>query len=761
MNRALRFASYFACLLVTAPTVGWSQESDGDAVAEKASVAEIAASSDPESPAADLVQQRADLAKQLESVQERQSAAIDAGEPDKEALKRLGREIELLQQLDLVLSQRHAAADRIEQLQSTVDTFSKELTNLRADPTAMPGNNSFLTLDHLRDEQSDVAARLKNMSAAMAETAAAVDAAVTVREQRDQARRAANEAAKLAAGTQTAAALKVTLTLANFESRLAGELVLLRKSEQQQERLGREILELRQELLEFSVRQLERTVEFTDEQLQDQIDEFEHLEESLQREIEAAQLELTYHERKWFDARQLLDSGEKDPATFTDEVETWHVGRETGQQAVALMNQQLKRLGFAKSVWQRRYAVFHDLVGPIDRDAWKTELLRTLEDLEREERLQSMRMSQLRKDQATLDSRMQAARSVEDESVRWLRQQQQFWQRLIQEYDANLGSIVASRRLNEKLQSEISSSAKLPSAAEWLAAAWSQSKKVWNYELTSIDDRPITVGKIIGGLILLMIGFFLSRQMSWFIGRRLLPGLGMHIRLSAALESILFYVLITTFTLAALKLVAVPLTVFTLLGGALAIGVGLGSQNAINNFISGLILLVDRPIRVHDTIDLDGVYGTVEGIGMRSTRLKTPDNLEIMVPNSVFLQTNVVNLTLTDHTIRTKVAAGVVYGSDPNQVEQLMLQAVKEHDRVFKKPAPFVWFMDFGNNSLDFEVHFWIELPRIYNKFQIESDIRFRINALFNEAGVVIAFPQRDVHLDTSRPLEIRLEQSA
>jgi small-conductance mechanosensitive channel len=196
---------------------------------------------------------------------------------------------------------------------------------------------------------------------------------------------------------------------------------------------------------------------------------------------------------------------------------------------------------------------------------------------------------------------------------------------------------------------------------------------------------------------------------------------------------------------------------FTFLGGAIAIGVGFGSQNIVNNFISGLILLAERPIKVGDLIEIDDLYGTVTQIGARSTQIRTGSNLDIIVPNSKFLESNVVNLTLGDDKLRTQVSVGVVYGSPTREVTHLLKHAATEHGRVLKRPEPFVWFSDFGDNALIFELHFWVEVRTVADRRRIESDIRYRIDQLFRNAGLVIAFPQTDVHLDTPAPIDVRV----
>jgi small-conductance mechanosensitive channel len=233
--------------------------------------------------------------------------------------------------------------------------------------------------------------------------------------------------------------------------------------------------------------------------------------------------------------------------------------------------------------------------------------------------------------------------------------------------------------------------------------------------------------------------------------------LGMHESGAAALKSLTFYVFVIVFGLAALRFINIPITVFTFLGGAIAIGIGFGSQNILNNFISGLILLAERPIKVGDLIEIDELYGNVEHIGARSTRIRTGMNLEIIVPNSRFLENNVVNLTLADDRLRTCVKVGVEYGSPTRDVTTLLKRAAEEHGRVLNKPEPFVWFVDFGDNSLNFELHFWVIVRNLTDRMRVESDVRYRIDNLFRDAGIVIAFPQRDVHIDTSRPLQIEM----
>jgi small-conductance mechanosensitive channel len=199
-----------------------------------------------------------------------------------------------------------------------------------------------------------------------------------------------------------------------------------------------------------------------------------------------------------------------------------------------------------------------------------------------------------------------------------------------------------------------------------------------------------------------------------------------------------------------LDFLSVPLTAFAFVSGAVAIGVGFGAQNIVNNFISGWILMWERPIRINDFIEVGETTGTVEQINTRSTRVKRVDGVHLLVPNSILLEQTVVNWTLVDQKLRCVVRVGVAYGSDVRLVHRLLIEAMKGIPQILQSPDPIAVFEDFGDNSLNFECMFWVESAGEKAARLIRSDLRFAIDAGFTEHGVVIAFPQRDVHLDGS-----------
>ncbi len=269
----------------------------------------------------------------------------------------------------------------------------------------------------------------------------------------------------------------------------------------------------------------------------------------------------------------------------------------------------------------------------------------------------------------------------------------------------------------------------------------------------------ITVGKLFAVFVLLTVGYLLSRLIGYVLAKRL-ESTRINADVVHVIRRVAFLTLIVIVILTALSLLGVPLTAFAFATGAIAIGVGFGAQNIINNFISGWILMAERPIRIGDFVEIDTTYGTVEQIGTRSTRIRRIDGVHLLVPNSQLLERTVVNWTLVDREIRTTVRVGVEYGSPVRRVAELILQAVNAQPEVKDKPAASVIFDDFGDNALIFDTYFWCDVGGEKLLRDIRSEIRFRITDLFAEDGIVIAFPQRDVHLDASEPVPVRVIDS-
>jgi small-conductance mechanosensitive channel len=187
----------------------------------------------------------------------------------------------------------------------------------------------------------------------------------------------------------------------------------------------------------------------------------------------------------------------------------------------------------------------------------------------------------------------------------------------------------------------------------------------------------------------------------------------------------------------------------TIIIGALGVGVGFGLQTVVNNFVSGLILLFERPIRVGDTLDLGNTGGVVENIGMRASIVSTWDGAEIIVPNANLISQDVTNWTLKNERRRMVIPVGVAYGTDPEKAAQLIVDAANDHQNVDAKPEPTCLFVGFGDSSLDFQLRAWTSVSAFMG---VASDLRFAIVRKLAEAGIEIPFPQRDLHLRTPDP---------
>lgn len=271
--------------------------------------------------------------------------------------------------------------------------------------------------------------------------------------------------------------------------------------------------------------------------------------------------------------------------------------------------------------------------------------------------------------------------------------------------------------------------------------------------------NSLELGELVVAILFVFVGLAISRKLS-----RMIANLSVVKRTGDAskintLQSLLYYIFAFLTVLLAMNIANIPLTVFTVAGGAVAIGVGFGSQNLLNNFISGIILMFEQPIRIGDFVEMQGVFGKVEKIAFRSTRILAFGNKHIIYPNSYFLQNDFTNWTLEDAMVRSRLSVGVAYGSPTREVEKILLEAAKCHDRILERPEPKVVFSDFGDNSLVFDLYFSIHMKELADKFIISSDVRFKVDDLFRAANVTISFPQRDVHLDTLKPLQIEMMQ--
>lgn len=418
--------------------------------------------------------------------------------------------------------------------------------------------------------------------------------------------------------------------------------------------------------------------------------------------------------------------------------------------------QEVQFLEEEQRIWGARYALLEgSLKG---QDIWdiRSEAQARQKNLENVLMVRQRSASSIQTEIAAAQKELEDNRSVTAVATR-IRSRIDLLHRTAEAANATMASVFPMFNQYSRLEEEINDHIDAVNIAERVTAFGKERfLAFWNIILWSGEGFDITVWKLSLAVGLFLGAFLLSGRLTDFLSDTLFARLGMDNMARMAGKRILFFVLMGAFILVALDLVGIPLTAFAFLGGALAIGIGFGAQDYFNNLISGFIIMFSMPIRVEDIIDIDGQFATVEEIGSRATRIKTFDNIDVLMPNSYFLNNKIVNWTLTDKKIRTMVKVGVAHGSDVRKVEELLLLAATDHTRVLKNPEPFVVFGDIGTNALEFTLYLWIDMGNA-SGMKVCSDIRFRLVSLFEKQGIKIAPPRMYVWLD--RPKQAELEQ--
>ena len=259
----------------------------------------------------------------------------------------------------------------------------------------------------------------------------------------------------------------------------------------------------------------------------------------------------------------------------------------------------------------------------------------------------------------------------------------------------------------------------------------------------TIGDSTFRPGDILIAALVFGAGLFVTRVVQAIMRRTVMPRTRLDTGVRSSIVSGLGYLGFFLSALIAIGAGGLDLTNLAFLGAALGVGIGFGLQNIVNNFVSGIILLIERPIKVGDWIEVSGTHGTVERINVRSTEIKTFDKASYIVPNSELISGAVMNMTHGDLMGRVIAPVGVAYGSDTRQVEKILMDILRAHPMVLRRPGPSVVFKGFGADSLDFEARGF--LRDVNWILSTHSDINFEIEKRFREEGIEIPFRQTDV----------------
>jgi len=264
------------------------------------------------------------------------------------------------------------------------------------------------------------------------------------------------------------------------------------------------------------------------------------------------------------------------------------------------------------------------------------------------------------------------------------------------------------------------------------------------YPLVALSGGTITLASILVGGVIVVVGFLIAALVGRMV-ERILIARGASVAAQFAAGKITRYLVALISILVGINSTGVNISAVLAASAVLLVGIGLGLQNIAQNFISGLILLIEQPVRRGDYIRAGDALGRVEDIGLRATWVVTRDEVMIIVPNSQLISSQVINHSRPAAKIRFAVKVGVAYGSDTARVRDVLIHVAEENPRVLRDPSPEVRFDDFGDSSLQFSLLVWVDNPRMDRS--VASDLRFAIDAAFQKVDIEIPFPQRDLHL--------------
>ena len=256
-----------------------------------------------------------------------------------------------------------------------------------------------------------------------------------------------------------------------------------------------------------------------------------------------------------------------------------------------------------------------------------------------------------------------------------------------------------------------------------------------------------SLGDILAFLSVLVFGYLIASGCRFILREEILRHWRLARGVPETIATSLHYMLLLLVFLMSLSAGGIELDKLTLLTGALGVGLGFGLQNIVNNFVSGLILQFERPIRVGDVLEVGTLSGEVRRIGIRASTMRTFQGAEVIIPNSTFISGQVVNWTLSEPVRRVEVPVPVAYGTDPERVIKMLLEIAVSHSEVLRRPEPVAVFKGFGESSLDFLLMFWADQD---THFRLRSDISIRINVALREEGIEIPFPQREIRVHSS-----------
>jgi small-conductance mechanosensitive channel len=436
---------------------------------------------------------------------------------------------------------------------------------------------------------------------------------------------------------------------------------------------------------------------------------------------------------------------------LTESVEVKRLQFDNANLQVDLLRQMLNGLDQERHIWELRFATAQGHVTLAEEREASSKLASAAKQIHGRKEYGLQQLSTAGNQISDVEKRLEETSSPATtqylhDMLRVYRHREDLYRRMLQRTDSLLG--LMENRQAEFAQREQDRSI-VARMKEWGGAAGVLLGNAWHVELFTAEDtievegksitgrRSVTVGKVVTAIAILVAGYWFAGIMARFAERQAIARLQIDPNVANIIRQwalACFFLLLVIITLMSVK---IPITAFAFLGGALAIGVGFGTQNLLKNVISGLLLLMERPLRVGDVIEVDNIRGMVTTIGLRSSTIRDVNGVETLIPNSNLLERNLTNWTYSSYRKRYSLRIAVATGSDARRVKEKLCDLAGQHGQILKDPEPYVLFEDFSEHALVFILHYWIEIGPGIDPAAVASDLRFMIENTFAEEKIV------------------------
>lgn len=639
-----------------------------------------------------------------------------------------------LKALDALLVQHEALLEQRRQLEAELKQADEATKTLQEFGPDEPKPYSFLLLDELEDRlavekdrqvaiKSDVKLAERLLEGAHEE----LNSAATAKHEKP-----AKQAAAVEHGPAAPAG---GLNVADLPLAVPREKVRIKQLGVEVQKLKLDVCQAAQQELGKKIELIKKDVVFSSPDREKQFDRLADKEAQLRRRRQQVQSQLQIADADQAQQLEQLTAQDPSPKVIDAAKAAWRTAVDSYQAEVLLLDQQLESLGDVRRFWKRRYELATRKIEPDKLTHWRDDAGELADQLHDTARSLEHRREAVNADLAAGTGR-DAAPGHEPAADQGLAHWRDFRADRLKDLrdliDQRLAEIKATERTLGRFQDELKAKLKAVPGA-WPGTLAGLGRAVLGYKVVGSDEQSVTIGSVLLLLTYIVIGMLTASFISRVILYRLLLRVGMHRGTADALHTIGFYLLCIFFGVLAFQMLQIPLAAFAFLGGAAAIAVGFGGQDIMNNFMSGIILLTEQPIRVGDVIELSSTQGVVQHIGLRSTRIRTQNNHELIVPNKNLLDEQVTNLTLSDNFVMASVTVCLDRTVAVTPAMLQMHEVVFLHPMVIKSPRPVVLLKEFDPYWSTFEICFWLEYASYMKCAMVQSQVLETISNLFPE----------------------------